>query len=77
MVKVEILSLAGCCDTPATVDLVKNTAEVLGITINLSQIVINTQEEAEHFQFPGSPTVRLNGQDIEPAMRQTTSFGIT
>jgi|APSaa5957512622_1039677.scaffolds.fasta_scaffold220396_1 hypothetical protein len=77
VVKVEILSVAGCADTPATIDLVQATADRLQIEINLSHIIIHTQDEAEKSKFPGSPTVRLNGLDIDPAMRETSGFGIT
>ena len=75
--KVEILSVAGCADTPGTIDLLKVTADRLQIEIILSHIVIHTQEEAEKSKFPGSPTVRLNGLDIDPTMGETTGFGIT
>ncbi len=77
MIDVSVLSLEGCGDTPATIELLKKTAAELDLSINLSHIVISSTEEAVEYQFPGSPTLRINGRDIEPSMRKVDHFGVT
>lgn len=74
---IKVYSLEGCADTPATVERVKKIASDLNLEIKVSQIEVSSAEEVDHHQFPGSPTVRINGVDIEPDMRDTTHFGLT
>jgi len=77
MIPVEILSLNGCDATPATIALVHQVAAELGLTIDLAHTVIATPEEAAAQRFIGSPSVRVNGLDIEPAARAALHFGMT
>jgi hypothetical protein len=39
----------------------------LGIEAHVEQIEVVTDEDAERLAFPGSPTIRVNGTDIDPA----------
>lgn len=77
MIEIKVYSLDGCVDTPATIQLIKKIAKEKGCTAKLSHIKISSSEDAERHRFPGSPTVRMNGQDIEPAMRDTNRFGMS
>lgn len=77
MIEVSVLSLEGCDDTPTTIALLNETANELDLSINLSHIVISSTVEAVEHRFPGSPTLRFNGRDIEPEMRKTDHFGLT
>lgn len=61
----ELLYLAGCPNRFATVDLVRSALESEGMSAEVRQILISNLEEAIAHGFPGSPTVRVNGIDIE------------
>lgn len=77
MIDVCVYALDGCQDTPAAIELVRETARELELAISFSQITITSPEDVQTYQFPGSPTIRLNGLDIEPEMRETTHWGMT
>jgi hypothetical protein len=77
MVHVTVLSLEKCGVTPSTIRLVKETAKELGLNIDFRHVVVNTVEEAVTHRHIGSPTVQINGIDIEPQARDITRFGIT
>ena len=77
MIDVKVYSLKGCADTPATLALVKTVAENMNLEIDLHQIELTSNEDVEKYRFPGSPTVRINGIDIDPEMRDTSHFGMT
>ena len=77
MIDVKVYSLDGCSDTPSTIELIKETAKEMALTIVFSQVQISSSEDVERYKFPGSPTVRINGEDIEPAMRDTDNFGLS
>lgn len=77
MMDVKVLGVQGCEATVKTIDLVKSVAEAMGVHIDLVRVVIETPEQAPKERFIGSPTVRVNGRDIEPAARATQFFGVT
>lgn len=74
-VEVNILYLPSCKFTPPTIALVSEVIEKLGADVKLQVIEVRDLEQAEALQFLGSPTVQINGQDIDPAMRNATNFG--
>lgn len=42
----------------------------------LTQRRIETADEAEQARFLGSPSVRVNGVDVEPGAQERTDFGM-
>jgi 3'-phosphoadenosine 5'-phosphosulfate sulfotransferase (PAPS reductase)/FAD synthetase len=74
-VNVRVLYTGGCDHTPPTIDLVKNTASEMGIDIDLKTIEIQNQEQAKSQKFLGSPTVQVNGMDVDPSARSLNAFG--
>jgi hypothetical protein len=67
----------GCGATPTTVGLIQEVAAALGAAVSLEQMRIETQAQAVAMRFLGSPTVQVNGQDIEPEARASLDFGLT
>ncbi len=77
MVQVKVLYTEGCANTPPTVQRIREVAAELGIHIALTQVLVSTTEEAEAHRFLGSPTVQVNGLDLDPAVRGVRDFGFT
>lgn len=73
---VTVVSRKGCSATPPTLDLITTVAKELGITIQLDHLVVTTQQQATENRHIGSPTVRINGRDIDPAARDIEQFGL-
>jgi hypothetical protein len=46
----------------------------LGIDAELRPSVIVDQDAAEQARFPGSPTVRVDGRDVEPGSEPATEY---
>jgi hypothetical protein len=76
-VQVKILGSEGCANTPPTVELVKNIAQDLNILVNIETVMVGTQEQAQELRFLGSPTVQIEGFDIEESARASLAFGLT
>jgi len=74
--KVKVASLERCGATQPTIDLVKNTAKELGLAIDFEYVAVSTHEQAKAHRHLGSPTIQINGLDIEPAARNAAQFGI-
>lgn len=72
---VVVLHDKGCPATPKTIELVKECILELGIDVHFRTVLVSTREEAEAWRFLGSPTVQVNGTDIEPSARDSKEFG--
>ena len=75
-VNVRVLYTEGCANTPSTVQLIERVAQDMGIPVEMDKVSVTSQAQAEKLRFLGSPTVQINGQDVEPAARHLSDFGI-
>jgi hypothetical protein len=56
-------------DCPSHSDARQLLGEVLaeqGLDITVKEVEVLTEEDAERLEFPGSPTIRVNGVDVDP-----------
>lgn len=74
--KVEVLYFEGCPNYEPTVALVNTVARELAIDAEIVAVEVAGTDEAAALGFLGSPTVRVNGVDIEPAARGRSDFGL-
>ena len=72
---VKILYTEGCAATPKTIQLVQDVAHEMGVPILLQRTAVVSAEEAAALRFLGSPTVQIDGLDVDPAARASTAFG--
>ena len=74
---IDILYFVGCPNFQSTLQLVREVVRDLGVNAPVREIEVRTAEEAAQLGFVGSPTVRVEGEDIDPTIRGRTdsSFG--
>jgi hypothetical protein len=77
IMKVKVVSLEKCSATDQTIALIKEVAAEIGLEINLEHVIVKTREDAFLQRHIGSPTVQVNGRDIDPGAREINQFGIT
>jgi hypothetical protein len=65
-VKVEFLYWDGCPSHPEALGLLRDVLAKRGIDARVELREVLTQEEAEALAFPGSPTIRVDGHDVDP-----------
>jgi len=75
--KIEILYFAGCPNHISAVHRVREVLRGQGVTADLVEVEVKDAETAKTLGFPGSPTIRVNGQDIEPSAPAVSVFGLT
>jgi hypothetical protein len=63
---VEVLHVAGCPNYPGALAMVERVVADLGVEAELRTILVVDQAAAVAARFPGSPTVRVDGRDVEP-----------
>ena len=74
---VKVVSLEKCSATGLTISLVNEVAREMGVEIDFEHAIVKTREDAIEHRHIGSPTVQINGIDIDPGARAINQFGIT
>jgi hypothetical protein len=71
---VEVLYVQDCPHYPATLALVQRVLAELAIEAEVRTTLIGDQAAAERARFGGSPTVRVDGRDVEPGSEPTAEI---
>lgn len=72
---IRILYFAGCPNYEPAVELVETVVRDLRIDALIEEVELLDPEDAERLGFLGSPTIQVNGVDIEPAARDRSDYG--
>ena len=72
-----MLYFEGCPNHEPTVALVREVVAGLDLSAEVEEIEVNTQTDAERLRFLGSPTVQVNGVDMEPRARERTNYALS
>jgi len=75
-VKIEILYFDGCPNRDATLERVKEVLHQEDLSAEIVEVNVRDAARAQAHQFLGSPTVRIDGLDVEPAARKSKDFGL-
>ena len=73
--KIEVLGFAGCPNFPSAVQRARAAMQRIGVNADIDAIDIQGDEAAHRAYFLGSPSVRVNGLDVECAARTLVDFG--
>jgi hypothetical protein len=65
-VTVELLYWEGCPSHPEARELLEDVLRERGLDVDIHVRHVGTREEAVELAFPGSPTIRIDGRDIDP-----------
>ena len=75
--KIEVLGFVGCPGVQATLALIKTELHSIGVSAPIIYREVDSVEEAQRVQFLGSPSVRVNGNDIELSRRQEEGYAFS
>jgi hypothetical protein len=74
--KIEILYFEECPNHRPAVERVREILKEEGISADVTEVNISDGAEAQRTGFLGSPTIRVNGIDMEPAARSAHDYGM-
>ena len=62
---IELLYWDGCPSHPEARELLEEVLAARGIDAEIRMTHVGTDAEAERLRFPGSPTIRIDGRDVD------------
>ncbi len=75
--KVQVLSFTGCPNHMPTVDRARQVVAEIGLDAEIEEVEVTSGDDAAPLRFLGSPTVLVNGVDIEVTARTRTDVGFS
>lgn len=71
---VEILYFEGCPNVVAARELVERVVAEAGVKVDVRMVEVARAEDADRMRFLGSPTIRVDGHDVEPGADRREQF---
>ena len=75
--KIELLYFSGCPHHRQTRELIDSTLCELGLDAEVEEIDVRDHGEAQRHRFLGSPSVRVDGADIEADAESRTEYALS
>jgi hypothetical protein len=75
--RLEVLYFAGCPNYERTRELVETAAAELGLAPHIELVEVEDAERTAELRFLGSPTVRVDGRDVEPGADEREDFAFS
>jgi hypothetical protein len=75
-VEVEVLHTETCPTWRAAAARIRELAAHEDIAVELTDSTVKTPDEAAQRRFLGSPTVRVDGRDVQPEAELLEDFGL-
>src|SRR5258707_482763 len=74
--RIEVLYFEGCPNHEPAVERVQQVLKEEAVSAEVLQVNVGDASTAQQLGFLGSPSVRVNGLDVEPTARSVRDFGM-
>jgi hypothetical protein len=74
--QIELLKVPDCPGADIAYNRLRDVLDQLGVGDTIRTIEIATDEQARRLCFPGSPTLRINGRDVDPYIDRTAEYAV-
>jgi hypothetical protein len=71
-VKIEVLYVPDCPHHPSAVKQLREVLSAEGVQTEINEVAVKDAQDAKKYAFRGSPTIRINGRDIEGGLHSPT-----
>ena len=75
--KIELIYFDGCPSYKTALKYIDEALKERGLKIPVEMVRITSEEDAVRQRFLGSPSVRIDGRDIEPGTEKIKTFSLT
>lgn len=74
--RIELLHFADCPNYLPALDRLRSVLREEGVVADVTHVEVNDASTVQRLRFIGSPTIRINGLDIDPDARKPTEAGL-
>ncbi|MBW2528634.1 MAG: hypothetical protein JRI23_30955 [Deltaproteobacteria bacterium] len=73
---IEVLVTPGCASRESTMMMVAEVAAELAPAAEIAEVVVQTPADAQALRFLGSPSVRIDGRDVDATAADREDFAL-
>ena len=73
---IELFYMANCPNHVVALERLRATLSEKNLQTPVNEVLVSDAAMARSLKFPGSPTIRINGQDVEPQSERVGTFGL-
>lgn len=74
--KIEVLYVPNCPNHALALERLREILSAASFQKHVNEVLVSDAAMAQSLRFPGSPTIRINGHDVEPQSERSASFGL-
>lgn len=74
--KIQLLHTEACHSYQEALVGIKEALKELGLSAELEVILLDSPEKARAYKFLGSPTIKIDGIDLEPELEASANFSL-
>jgi hypothetical protein len=74
--KIEVLYVPNCPNHAIALERLREVLSAESFQKHVSEVLVKDADMAQSLEFPGSPTIRINGRDVEPQSEKAAAFGL-
>lgn len=74
--KIEVLYVPNCPNHAVALERLREIPSANTFRKSVREVLVKDTEMAQSLEFPGSPTIRINGKDVEPQSEKAVAFGL-
>lgn len=75
--QIQLLHTADCHAWKESLSVLEDALKAKGVAITYEVVVIETESQARQYGFIGSPTIRIDGVDVDPMARNIKSYSVS
>jgi hypothetical protein len=73
--RIELLYFEGCPTYKLTREIIMELLASTGVPAEVREVNVSSDARARQLEFIGSPTVRIDGRDVDPAPEGAQQYG--
>jgi len=74
--KIEVLYVPNCPNHAVALERLREILPPESFQKSVDEVLVRDAEMAQSLKFLGSPTIRINGHDVEPQSEKAVAFGL-
>ncbi len=73
-IEIRLMHTPGCHSWKDALEVLEEAMAEVGIKSTISINIIETDDEAAQFKFVGSPSIHINGEDVDALSKKITQY---
>jgi hypothetical protein len=74
--KIEVFYVPNCPNHAVALERLRAILSPESFQAHVTEVLVRDAHMAQSLKFPGSPTIRVNGLDVEPQSEQAAAVGL-